>query len=962
MAEPKRLIEVDLPIKEISKHARREKSIRHGHISTLHIWWARRPLAACRAVVLAALLPDPADPACPHAFREAAADALRRFRDRAAGAPVKDDGEGLRKALLDFIARFSAWEASTEPAYLDCARALVAAAHPEGRPLVVDPFAGGGAIPLEALRVGADAWAGDYNPVAALLLKVVLEDIPRYGERLAEGVRTWGAWVKERVGADLDRFYPPDPDGAVPIAYLWARTVTCEGPGCGAEIPLLRQLWLARKGKRQIALRLIVDRHRRSVDFEIDENPTRVGEGTVKRGSAVCPVCTIVTPVARVRAQARANAGLPARMIAVVRTYPGQQGRHYRVATERDVEMAREAEEELRRREKEHDGPLSLVPDEPLPPDGTLGFRIQKYGLRTWGDLFLPRQALAVTSFASAVREAHGEVLRETGDPAFARAVATTLAIAVDRLADYISTLCVWANGGEFIAHTFGRQAIPIVWDFPELAPLAAASGNWSGAIEWVGRVVSNGAASRLEPGQVNRTDARGLPLPDDAIPCVFTDPPYYDAVPYANLSDFFYIWLRRSVGELYPNLFDTPLTPKPNEIVVNPAALTDGRGSKDKTFFESEMRKALAEARRVLEPDGIAIVVFAHKTTSGWEAMLSALLDADWTVTGSWPVDTERPGRLREQDSAALASSVHIVCRPRDNRAGVGDWRKVRSELEHRVAEWLPRLREEGIEGADAIFACLGPAVEVYSRFARVETAAGYPVPLSPPDDDPDHPAFLPAVWTAVAREALRMIFEGPEAEGFEEDARLTALWLWTLRAAANGQKDSNEQPDVEGEAENEEAAKAKKLKGLALDYDTARKLAQALGAHLEDLGRPGGIVEVKKGEAWLLPVSERRKALLGEAKAPRKVAGTLFEPHEETSVGVITPGETALDRLHQAMLLFADGRGEALRRLLAEPGYLQDARFRRLAQALSSLYPSSSPEKRWVDGVLAAARQAQG
>jgi len=452
VSAPRRLIEVDLPIKEISKHARREKSIRHGHISTLHIWWARRPLAACRAVVLAALLPDPADPACPDAFRQAAADALRRFRDRAGGPPVKEDEEGLRRALLDFIARFSAWEASTEPACLDCARALVVAAHPEGRPLVVDPFAGGGAIPLEALRVGADAWAGDYNPVAALLLKVALEDIPRYGERLAEGVRTWGAWVKERVEGDLGRFHPPDPDGAVPIAYLWARTVTCEGPGCGAEIPLLRQLWLARKGKRQVALRLIVDRQRKSVDFGIEDGPAKVGEGTVKRGSAVCPVCNIVTPVARVRAQARANGGLPVRMVAVIQTYPGQQGRHYRVATERDVEVAREAEEELLRREKEHEGSLSLVPDELLPPDGTLGFRIQKYGLRTWGDLFLARQALALSSFAAAVRAAHEEVLRETGDVAFARAVATTLAIAVDRLADYISTLCVWANGGELVA------------------------------------------------------------------------------------------------------------------------------------------------------------------------------------------------------------------------------------------------------------------------------------------------------------------------------------------------------------------------------------------------------------------------------------------------------------------------------------------------------------------------------
>ncbi len=961
MSSPRRLIEVDLPIREISHHARREKSIRHGHISTLHIWWARRPLAACRAVVLGALLPDPADPACPVAFRAEAAVTLRAFRDRAGGSPVPDEGEGLRRALLDFIARFADWEAPTDPLFLDCARALVRAAHPDGPPLILDPFASGGAIPLEALRVGAQAQAFDYNPVAALLLKVVLEDIPRYGDRLAEAVRTWGAWVRERVEGDLGRFYPPDPDGAISIAYLWARVARCEGPGCGAEIPLLRQLWLARKRSRSVALRLVVDQEAKHVAFAIDVDPSRVGEGTVKRGSAICPVCRTVTPVGRVRAQAQAAGGLPVRMVAVVRTYPGRQGRHYRVATEEDVAIARAAEVELRRREAEHEGPLSLAPDEPLPPEGTLGFRIQKYGLRTWGDLFLPRQALALSTFVAAVRAAHAELLREGADPAFARAVATCLAIAVDRQADYTSSLSVWAVSGEFVAHAFGRQALPAVWDFAEVSPISDGSGNWDGAIEWVEKVALHGATSRLAPGQATRGDARALPLPDDSIPCVVTDPPYYDAVPYADLSDFFYVWLRRSIGNLHPDLFATPLTPKPGEIVVNPAALTDDRARKDRSFFEAEMRRALAEARRVLAPDGVAVVVFAHKTTSGWEAILSALLDAGWTVTGSWPIDTERPGRLREQNSAALASSVHIVCRPRPANAGVGDWRAVRPELERRVAEWLPRLASEGIEGADAIFACLGPAMEVYSRYDRVETAAGEPVPLAWPDGRADIPAFLPTVWTVVAREALKMIFAGAEAEGFEEDARLTALWLWTLRAARDGEAPSNSTETLD---EEDEEARAQPLPGFALDYDTARKLAQALGAHLEALDEPGGIVAVRGNIATLRSVEDRRRALLGgEARRHRGEPG-LFDA---LSLGGGTPGlddlpsaRTVLDRLHQAMLLFADGRSTAVRRLLAEANV--DPRFRRLAQALSALYPASSAEKKWVDGVIAAARQVGG
>jgi putative DNA methylase len=963
----RRLIEVDLPIREISAHARREKSIRHGHISTLHIWWARRPLAACRAVVLGALLPDPVDPACPERFRRDAVAALRAFRDRVGGPTVPDEPAGLQRALLDFIARFAAWEASTQPDYLDCARALVRAAHPDGPPLVLDPFAGGGAIPLEALRVGAQAQAFDYNPVAALLLKVVLEEIPRYGEELATAVRRWGAWVRDRVAADLGRFYPADRDGAIPIAYLWARVARCEGPGCGAEIPLLRQLWLARKGRRSVALRLVVDRAAKRVHFEIEENPAKVGEGTVRRGSAICPVCHTVTPVARVRAQAKAAGGLPVRMVAVVRTYPGRQGRQYRVATEADLAVARAAEEELRRREKEHAGPLSLVPDEPLPHGYSQAFPITVWGPRTWGDLFLPRQALALSAFAAAVREAHAELERETGDAAFARAVATCLAIGVDRLADRSAALCTWRPQAdqEKIEHVFARQALPIAWDFAENDPVSEGTAGWADAHEPIAKLLEREAvlSSPVVAGQAARGDARALPLPDDSVPCIVTDPPYYDAVPYADLSDFFYVWLRRSVGELHPDLFATPTTPKTGEIVVNPAALTDGRGTKDRAFFETEMRRALAEARRVLGPNGVAVVVFAHKTTSGWEAMLSALLDAGWTVTGSWPLDTEMATRLRARDSAALASSVHIVCRPRPASAGVGDWREVRASLERRVADWLPRLAKEGIEGADAIFACLGPAMEVYSRYERVETAAGEPVPLSSPNGRSDVPAFLPAVWTAVAREALRMIFEGAEAEGFEEDARLTALWLWTLRAARDGETAGVEDED-QVEDDDEAPPRRQSLRGFVLDYDTARKLAQALGAHLEDLGRPGGIVAVRGNVAALLAVEDRRRTLLGgEATRPRRQVGLFDDP----AVAGLAPEpegiptvRTTLDRVHQAMLLFADGRSGALQQVLAEGG--TDPRFRRLARALSALYPSASPEKRWVDGVIAVLRQSGG
>lgn len=979
---PKRLIEVDLPIKRISAHARREKSIRHGHISTLHIWWARRPLAACRAVLCAALWPDPDDALCPEKFRQAAREWMRKWATDYLGLlsaesysrfiglqknPDKlNDNLELRKALLDFIADFANWDNSTVKEYLETSRALTRAAHealggvPGTRPLVVDPFAGGGSIPLEALRVGADVFASDLNPVAVLLNKVVLEYIPKYGQELADELRKWGQWVKEQAEKELAEFYPKDPDGATPIAYLWARTVTCEGPGCGAQVPLIRSLWLAKKGSRSVALRMIPNREEKRVDFEIIENarPREVGEGTVRRGSATCPVCGFTTPVASVRRQLKERWGgaADARLFCVVTTRPGQQGRFYRLPTAADLEAVRKATEELERRKAAHTGPLSLVPDEPLPPQGTLGFRVQLYGMEQWGDLFTPRQTLALTTLARLVREA-GKKFGEGHEQQMGIALQTCLALAVDRQADYLTSLTVWANTGEFIAHTFGRQALPIVWEWPECQPMADGSGNWEGAINWIALTVEALALGPRVTGHTENASAVRHPLPNDSARCLFTDPPYYDAVPYADLSDFFYVWLRRILGNVFPKLFVGPVTAKDDECIV------DEVKGKDKVYFEFTIGQAMNEGRRILEPDGIGVVVFAHKSTDGWEAQLQALVDSGWTITGSWPIDTERPGRLRAQNSAALASSIHLVCRPRENPDGslrgddVGDWRDVLQELPVRIHEWMPRLAAEGVVGADAIFACLGPALEIFSRYSSVEKASGEQVTLR---------EYLEQVWAAVAREALTMIFEGADASGFEEDSRLTAMWLWTLSTGANGNGLSKEvtSDDEESEDQGEPGGRPKPLGGYVLEYDAARKIAQGLGVHMENLP---SLVEIRGDKARLLPVSERARFLFGQDKeqpSPKKKSKvkqqSLFDmlgeaEEKATDKASFKAGTTTLDRLHQCMLLFAAGRGEALKRFLVEEGVGRDQRFWRLAQALSALYPSASEEKRWVDGLLA-------
>jgi len=372
-------------------------------------------------------------------------------------------------------------------------------------------------------------------------------------------------------------------------------------------------------------------------------------------------------------------------------------------------------------------------------------------------------------------------------------------------------------------------------------------------------------------------------------------------------------------------------------------------------------MRLAFEHGRRILKPTGIGCFVFAHKSTAGWEAMIEALLKAGWIITASWPIDTEMGSRMRAMNSAALASSVHLICRPRENMDGslktneIGDWRDVLQELPKRIHEWMPRLAEEDVVGADAIFACLGPALEIFSKYSHVEKANGKQVELK---------EYLEQVWAAVAKEALNMIFEGAHTEGFEEDSRLTAMWLWTLSTSTNGK--TNEKDASNAEDDESDSFKPAASSGFSLEFDAARKIAQGLGVNLENLS---SLIEIKAGNARLLPVSERVKSLFGKdstsaathKKKKKEIQLTLFDElevvqEEDWSLGDTKAevGKTVLDRLHQSMILFGAGRGEALRRFLVEEGVGKDDRFWRLAQALSALYPPTD-EKRWVDGVLA-------
>jgi adenine-specific DNA methylase len=592
----KRIAEVDFPIAAVSRHAAREKSVRHGHPSTLHLWWARRPLASSRAMLLALLLPDPADENCPEAFR-AETRAILRDLPNMGGARDNDDAK-LREAILRFIGDIADWDRSDDASYLEAARALVRAAHGEA-PLVVDPFAGGGSIPLEALRLGCETRASDLNPVACLILKAMLEDVPRHGPGLAAALREAGKAIKTEAEQQLARFYPPDSDGARPIAYLWARTVRCEAPDCGAEIPLVRSFWLARKGNRRQALKYHVARSSGTpprLRFEVFSPPTEtdVPRGTVSRARATCACCERVLEPERVRAQLRSQSGGAdvefdsagqriggATLLAVVTLKAGDKGRRYRPATSTDYEAVYRAWKAVATLQaKPRSGGRSAIPDELLPPEGTLGFRVQKYGMATWADLFTARQKLAMHAITT-----------KTDTINDARSV---FALSLTRCADYWSSGARWVAPGEFVAGTFGRQALPMIFDFAEVAPWQHAAGGFSGALEWAVGVVEK-LPSDVPSQPIVQADARHSKLSTCSASAWFTDPPYYDAIPYADLSDFFFVWLKRALPD-HPLLRDpsdpaNPLTPKHAEIVQDETKRHNGE-PKNKQYFERPWRK----------------------------------------------------------------------------------------------------------------------------------------------------------------------------------------------------------------------------------------------------------------------------------------------------------------------------------------------------------------------------------
>jgi putative DNA methylase len=712
----KKLIEVALPLDAINAESAREKSIRHGHPSTLHLWWARRPLAACRAVLFAQLVDDPS--AHPEQF------------------PTEEAQDVERQRLFAIIEDLVKWENSTNESVLEAARAEIRRSCDGNPPPILDPFAGGGSIPLEAQRLGLEAHASDLNPVAVLINKALIEIPPRWADRppvhpeaenrtrwhgaegLAEDVRRYGKWMRDEAERRIGHLYPkatlPDGSKANVIAWIWARTVTCPNPACGATMPLVRSLWLSKKKGNEAWVKPVVEG--KGVRFEIAH--TREGpepEGTVGRTGAVCLICKTSVQLHHVRSEGRAGR-MANCLLAVVAD--GDRRRVYLPATEEHIRAAVTP--------KPVGAPVSALPQQ------ALGFRIQAYGMSHHSDLFVNRQLTALTAFSNLVSEADAKIQADAANRRYAREEARSYALSIttylgllsSRVADQLNSLTRWSVSRDQSIGLFARHAIPMVWDYPEVNPFAGAAGDLEVAIE-------SGAKALLHL----RPSSKGTSVQSDARDVTFraaiaTDPPYYDNIGYADLSDFFYVWLRLSLGSMYPELFGTMVTPKEAELIASPYR-HGGSRQKAQDYFENGFIDVFERFQKIHAPGVPLLVFYAFKqsenpgdgimASTGWSTMLEGLAAAGWMVTATWPLRTERAARSIAIGTNSLASSVVLACRPRPIAAGVTDRQGLIRALQAELSGPLRELQKANIAPVDLRQAAIGPGMAVFSRFAKV-------------------------------------------------------------------------------------------------------------------------------------------------------------------------------------------------------------------------------------------------
>jgi putative DNA methylase len=879
--DDRRFIEESFPVKEVSFESAREKSIRHGHLSTLHIWWARRPLASSRTTNYAALIPVP-----------------------------KEIEEWNKQK--NFIIELSKWENSLNFNMINKAKEEILRANNGTPPKVLDPFAGGGAIPLEALRLGCEVYANDYNPVAVLIEKCTLEYPQKYGKLikknnknteslfetekdlvnpLLEDIKKWGNWILKEVKKEIGIFYPIEEDGALPVGYIWARTIPCQNPSCGATIPLMRQFWLAKKTDRKISLYPYIEN--KEVKFKIvgtgydnipkDFNPEN---GTISKTIVTCPICGTTIDSSTTKRLFKEGKSSQ-KMISVILTKKGISGKKYRISNEKDMETFNDVTKylEVKKRKLLNEWGIEPIPDELMNENDPTTLAGRGYGIKYWSEIFNSRQILSLIIFVEKIRKTYKEILLKYSDEEYSKAIVSYLALGLDRLASYNTANAPWHVTGEKATQIFGRQAIPMVWDYTETNPFSE-SFSWQAQMDWIYRCIEHFSKINSAPATITQLSATSLTYPDNFFDAIFTDPPYYDNIYYSVLSDFFYVWLKRSLGNVFPELFSTPLTPKKNEIVSNPA----NHNSKEeaKIFFETMLKKSFQEIYRVLKPNGVVIIVYAHKSTEGWETLVNSLLDSGLVMTGAWPINTEMQTRLIASETAALASSIYIVAR-KTKRQQAGFYNDVKEELKKHLNHKLDRLWQEGVGGADFFISAIGSSIEIFGKYEKVIDYEGNVVRAD---------RLLEDVRKIATDYAVRQILHNGFAGEISDLTRFYVLFRWNY-------------------------------KNLKVKFDEARKLAQSCSIELSNLwGKPGFI---KKETEFI--------RILG--------------PHER-KIEDISNHIELIEVLHKTLLLWEKGKRDEMLKLLKESGYGEGEAFYRVAQAISETLPKDDKEKKLLDGFL--------
>ncbi|MCW4015125.1 MAG: DUF1156 domain-containing protein, partial [Candidatus Bathyarchaeota archaeon] len=878
----RRFLEEHFPVKEVSEESVREKGIRRGHISTIHIWWARRPLSSSRAVSYAALV------------------------------PISETKE--QKKIAKFVAKLSKWESISDVTVINKARSMITRFYKGNTPKILDPFAGGGAIPLESLRLGCDTYASDYNPVATLILKCTLEYPGRYSDqsvnleknliskkkgKLLEDVKKWGTWVLDEVKTEIASMYPCENGGTYPIGYIWANTVPCQNPSCNAEIPLMRQFWLARKNNRKIAV--YPEIVGKNIEFQIVGTGYKLmpknfdpNKGIVSRAIATCPVCGSVVDSQKMRSLFQT--GKSGQRMVVVILRKKTPGKLYRVANKEDIEIFNKAESLLENKQKllTMKWGINPVPDEPTPEGKGSGaeraFSLRNYGMNQWGDLFNSRQKLTLVTFAEKVRLSYEKMVKSGYDKEYAKAIVSYLALNLSKIVDWNNVIATWLSYIEKLSHAFTRQVLQMTWDYCENVPIYTTSGSWGVSLN----VLTNGLnvyptdiPGRITVSQSSATDLNEYNT--NFFDAVFTDPPYYDNVPYSFLSDFFYVWLKRTIGHLYPELFSTPLTPKSKEIVAY--SNREGGLEGGKKFFEEMLNKSFKEINRVLKPNGIAVIVYAHKSAAGWETLINSLLDSGLVITAAWPIHTEMKMRLRAMESAALGSSIYIVAR-KIQKIKIGLFKDVKEELEIFLNKKMDILWKEGISGADFLISAIGASVMIFGKYEKILRET----------DSIRADVMLEEVRRIVTNYAVKQVLHNGFASEISNLTRFYLLWRWSYG-------------------------------GATLPFDDARKLAQSTMIDLShEWNKTNSFIKKKKQFVSLLGPQDRDIEAI-------------------TSVDK----KDLIDVLHMALLLWQKGDRQALVDLVSETGFGSKDYFYRVAQAISETLPKESQEKKLIEGFLA-------